>query len=69
MCPVAPITTTRRMPTAYECRPRRAGLGGMCDRHLAPIDCHRSASGVSGAVDRNYFNGDRSRLIALANNT
>ncbi|MGN9779728.1 GH25 family lysozyme [Micromonospora sp. H33] len=26
-------------------------------------------SGVSGDVDRNYFNGDRSRLIALANNT
>nr|BFE73651.1 lysozyme [Actinoplanes digitatis] len=28
-----------------------------------------SVAGVSGAVDRNYFNGDRSRLIALANNT
>ncbi|MFC7548930.1 GH25 family lysozyme [Plantactinospora sp. GCM10030261] len=26
-------------------------------------------SGISGDVDRNYFNGDRSRLIALANNT
>ena len=26
-------------------------------------------SGVSGAVDRDYFNGLRSRLIALANNT
>ncbi|GIE89570.1 GH25 family lysozyme [Actinoplanes regularis] len=28
-----------------------------------------SVAGISGAVDRNYFNGDRSRLIALANNT
>jgi GH25 family lysozyme M1 (1,4-beta-N-acetylmuramidase) len=28
-----------------------------------------SVAGVSGAVDRNSFNGDRSRLIALANNT
>ncbi|MEV6690091.1 GH25 family lysozyme [Micromonospora sp. NPDC051196] len=26
-------------------------------------------AGISGAVDRNYWNGDRSRLIALANNT
>jgi len=26
-------------------------------------------AGISGAVDRDYFNGDRSRLIALANNT
>lgn len=26
-------------------------------------------AGISGDVDRNYFNGDRSRLIALANNT
>jgi len=26
-------------------------------------------SGVSGSVDRNYFNGARSRLLALANNT
>jgi len=26
-------------------------------------------SGISGDVDRNRFNGDRSRLIALANNT
>jgi len=28
-----------------------------------------SVPGISGAVDRDYFNGDRSRLIALANNT
>ncbi|AEB42901.1 MULTISPECIES: GH25 family lysozyme [Micromonospora] len=28
-----------------------------------------SVPGISGAVDRNYWNGDRSRLIALANNT
>jgi GH25 family lysozyme M1 (1,4-beta-N-acetylmuramidase) len=28
-----------------------------------------SVSGVSGAVDRDYFNGDPSRLVALANNT
>ncbi|MBV1851343.1 GH25 family lysozyme [Catellatospora tritici] len=28
-----------------------------------------SVSGISGAVDRDYFNGDRSRLLALANNT
>ncbi|MDG4793329.1 GH25 family lysozyme [Micromonospora sp. WMMD1082] len=28
-----------------------------------------SVSGISGAVDRNHWNGDRSRLIALANNT
>jgi len=28
-----------------------------------------SVSGISGAVDRNNFNGDRSRLLALANNT
>jgi GH25 family lysozyme M1 (1,4-beta-N-acetylmuramidase) len=28
-----------------------------------------SVSGISGGVDRNYWNGDRSRLIALANNT
>ncbi|MEU4220446.1 GH25 family lysozyme [Actinoplanes sp. NPDC026623] len=28
-----------------------------------------SVAGVGGAVDRNYFNGDRSRLVALANNT
>ena len=28
-----------------------------------------SVAGIGGAVDRNYFNGDRSRLIALANNT
>jgi GH25 family lysozyme M1 (1,4-beta-N-acetylmuramidase) len=28
-----------------------------------------SVPGINGAVDRNHFNGDRSRLIALANNT
>jgi GH25 family lysozyme M1 (1,4-beta-N-acetylmuramidase) len=28
-----------------------------------------SVSGVAGNVDRNKFNGDRSRLLALANNT
>lgn len=28
-----------------------------------------SVPGISGNVDRNYFNGTRSRLIALANNT
>jgi GH25 family lysozyme M1 (1,4-beta-N-acetylmuramidase) len=28
-----------------------------------------SVSGISGAVDRDRFNGDRSRLLALANNT
>ncbi|TWJ31310.1 GH25 family lysozyme [Micromonospora sagamiensis] len=28
-----------------------------------------TVSGISGGVDRNYWNGDRSRLIALANNT
>lgn len=28
-----------------------------------------SVSGISGNVDRNKFNGDRSRLLALANNT
>jgi len=28
-----------------------------------------SVSGISGNVDRNHFNGDRSRLLALANNT
>jgi GH25 family lysozyme M1 (1,4-beta-N-acetylmuramidase) len=28
-----------------------------------------SVPGIGGAVDRNSFNGDRSRLIALANNT
>lgn len=28
-----------------------------------------SVSGVSGAVDRDRFNGDHSRLVALANNT
>ena len=28
-----------------------------------------SVPGISGGVDRNYWNGDRSRLIALANNT
>lgn len=28
-----------------------------------------SVAGVSGNVDRNKFNGDRSRLLALANNT
>ncbi|MFG1776189.1 GH25 family lysozyme [Micromonospora sp. NPDC049051] len=28
-----------------------------------------SVAGISGAVDRNHWNGDRSRLIALANNT
>ncbi|MGW3855626.1 GH25 family lysozyme [Micromonospora arida] len=28
-----------------------------------------AVSGISGNVDRNYWNGDRSRLIALANNT
>jgi GH25 family lysozyme M1 (1,4-beta-N-acetylmuramidase) len=28
-----------------------------------------SVSGVRGAVDRDYFNGDVSRLVALANNT
>ena len=28
-----------------------------------------SVAGISGAVDRDYFNGDRSRLLALANNT
>ncbi|MEV0274398.1 MAG: hydrolase [Hamadaea sp.] len=28
-----------------------------------------SVSGISGAVDRDYWNGDRTRLIALANNT
>jgi GH25 family lysozyme M1 (1,4-beta-N-acetylmuramidase) len=28
-----------------------------------------SVSGISGAVDRDRFNGDRSRLVALANNT
>jgi GH25 family lysozyme M1 (1,4-beta-N-acetylmuramidase) len=26
-------------------------------------------AGISGDVDRDYFNGDRSRLVALANNT
>ena len=28
-----------------------------------------SVSGISGNVDRNYFNGSRDRLLALANNT
>jgi GH25 family lysozyme M1 (1,4-beta-N-acetylmuramidase) len=28
-----------------------------------------SVSGISGSVDRDYFNGDRTRLLALANNT
>ncbi|WP_228389827.1 GH25 family lysozyme [Streptomyces smaragdinus] len=28
-----------------------------------------SVSGISGAVDRDRFNGDRTRLLALANNT
>lgn len=28
-----------------------------------------SVSGISGNVDRDYWNGDRTRLIALANNT
>lgn len=28
-----------------------------------------TVSGISGYVDRNQFNGDRSRLLALANNT
>lgn len=28
-----------------------------------------SVSGISGNVDRDHFNGDRSRLLALANNT
>lgn len=28
-----------------------------------------SVSGIPGAVDRDYWNGDRTRLIALANNT
>ncbi len=28
-----------------------------------------SVSGISGNVDRNWFNGDSSRLLALANNT
>ncbi|WP_405749302.1 GH25 family lysozyme [Streptomyces sp. NBC_00012] len=28
-----------------------------------------SVSGISGNVDRDYFGGDRSRLLALANNT
>ena len=28
-----------------------------------------SVGGISGDVDLNYFNGDRSRLLALANNT
>ncbi|KAB1155446.1 GH25 family lysozyme [Micromonospora sp. DT46] len=28
-----------------------------------------SVAGISGGVDRNHWNGDRSRLIALANNT
>nr|WP_133884396.1 lysozyme [Glycomyces sp. NRRL B-16210] len=28
-----------------------------------------SVPGISGAVDRNYFNGARDRLLALANNT
>lgn len=28
-----------------------------------------SVPGISGAVDRDYFNGDRTRLIALAKNT
>ncbi|MFI7425697.1 GH25 family lysozyme [Micromonospora sp. NPDC049836] len=28
-----------------------------------------SVSGISGNVDRNYWNGDRTRLVALANNT
>jgi GH25 family lysozyme M1 (1,4-beta-N-acetylmuramidase) len=28
-----------------------------------------SVSGVPGSVDRNYFNGSRDRLLALANNT
>lgn len=28
-----------------------------------------SVPGIAGAVDRNHFNGDRSRLVALANNT
>lgn len=27
-----------------------------------------TATGISGNVDRNYWNGDRTRLIALANN-
>ena len=31
-------------------------------------DC-RSVSGISGCVDGNHFNGDRTRLLALANNT
>ena len=26
-------------------------------------------AGISGDVDRNYWNGDRTRLVALANNT
>jgi GH25 family lysozyme M1 (1,4-beta-N-acetylmuramidase) len=28
-----------------------------------------TVSGISGNVDRNYWNGDRTRLVALANNT
>lgn len=28
-----------------------------------------SVSGISGGIDRNYFNGSRARLLALANNT
>lgn len=28
-----------------------------------------TVSGISGSVDRDYWNGDRSRLLALANNT
>jgi GH25 family lysozyme M1 (1,4-beta-N-acetylmuramidase) len=28
-----------------------------------------SVAGISGAVDRDYWNGTRDRLIALANNT
>ena len=30
---------------------------------------HGSVSGISGAVDRDHFNGTRARLLALANNT
>lgn len=30
--------------------------------------CNAKVSGISGRVDRNYFNGTRARLIAFANN-
>ena len=36
---------------------------------LAVHEPPAAVSGISGTVDRNYFNGVRSRLVALANNT